>query len=307
MIERYGSFILLVGGCFLLVGGLSAADGGAKVGLCALGASLLVLAVVLTRTEGLVKVGPGGLEAQLRRVASEEAQQVSESLAEGGLDNLLATASGSRSLEDVAQPERIQHALSSLVETLERLEAAREKDEEPVPANALLEAAHGLMASQEWAEAARYFDRYVAVEPDNWDAQFSRAVAHANSRGGKESDLTSLRAYNDALALRPPETDTNLIARLFSYRGAILKRLDRLAEAEADLHIADGMATEDYERNDIRYNLACVFAMTDRRAAALSLIHSLEGTPFIEAIYANRHRYFEGLADDPEFLEMVGR
>lgn len=306
MIERHGSVVLLVGGCILLVGGLWASDSGAEVALCALGASLLVLAVVVTRTEGQLKLGPGGLEAKLRRVATEEALEVSESLADEGLDDLVATASGTRSLEEVAQPERIQQAVASLVETLERLESTQVRAESPAPAGALLEAAHGLMASGDWPGAAQYFDRYVVLEPDNWDAQFSRAVAHANSRGGTETNLASLRAYNDAIALRPSDTDTNLVARLFSYRGAILKRLERLPEAEADLHIAEGLATEDYEMNDIRYNLACVYAMTGRKAEALALIHSLEGTPFIGAIHGNRLLYFTALQDDPEFVEMVG-
>lgn len=307
MMERFGGLILLVGGGSLLAGGLLAADGGVTVGLCALGASLLVLAVVLNRTEGPLKVGPSGLETHLRREATVEARRVGDFLTENGLDSLLATASGDRSLEDVAQPEQIKRSLSSLVRALERLEVAQERDQdESVPPDVLLNAAHGLMAAEEWTKAANYFDRYVAVEPDNWEAQFSRAVAHANARSGKDSNLASLRAYNDALALRPPDAEPNLIARLFSYRGAILKRLGRLPEAEADLRIGDGLATEEYEKNDIRYNLACVFAMTNRRDEALSLVRTLEGTPFIEAIYANRHRYFEALADDPEFREMVG-
>jgi tetratricopeptide (TPR) repeat protein len=306
VIERHGGWVLLLSGCALVAGGLMAATGVAQVGLSALGASLVVLAVVLTRTEGDLKIGPSGLQASLSKTASEEAKDVTESLAESGLDDLLAVAGGDRSLDDVAQRDQIRDSLSSLLETVERLDAAREADQdESVPAAVLLGAAHGLMADREWAQAARYFDRYVEMEPNNWDAQFSRAVAHANTRAGKGSDLASLRAYNDAIALRPPETKPNLLARLFSYRGAMLKRLGRLTEAEADLRIAEGKATETYERNDVRYNLACVLAMMGRRTESLQLVRSLQGTPFIGAIRANRGRYFKSLADDPEFISLL--
>ncbi len=305
MIERHGGFVLLLAGCALAAGGLTAAASETQIGLCALGASLVVLSVVVTRTERL-KVGPGGLEARLRRTASEKAQSMNRSLAENGLDSLLAISGGDLSLDDVAQSDQIRRSLSSLLQTLESLDAAHGKNEdERVPAGALLGAAHGLMAAREWAKAALYFDRYAEVEPDNWDAQFSRAVAHANSRAGRESEVASLRAYNDAIALRPPETRPNLIARLLSYRAAMLKRLGRLAEAEADLRVAEGMATKPYEENDIRYNLACVLAMKGRHEESLQLVRSLQGTPFIAAIRANQDRYFESLANDPEFLALV--
>jgi tetratricopeptide (TPR) repeat protein len=304
-IERHGGLVLLLGGGALVAGGLTAKTSSAQVGLCALGAALMVLAVVLSRTEGNLKVGPGGLVASLRHTASEEARNVNESLAESGLDDLLTVARGTRSLDDAAQPDRTRRALSSLIETLERLDATRVERDDNVPASVLLGAAHGLMADREWAKAARYFDRYVEIEPDNWDEQFSRAVAHANRRGGKESDLASLRAYNDAIALRPPLTKTNLLARLLSYRGAMLKRLGRLAEAEADLRVAERMATETYETNDVRYNLACVLAMMGKRDESLRLVRSLEGTPFIRAIRANKDRYFSSLSHDPEFLSLL--
>jgi tetratricopeptide (TPR) repeat protein len=161
------------------------------------------------------------------------------------------------------------------------------------------------MAAKQWVQAAQYFDRYVEIDPTNWDALFSRAVAHANSRAGQGSDIAALRAYNDAITLRPPDLDANLVARLYSYRAAMMKRLGRLAEAEADLHVAEPLATKPYERDDIRYNLACVYAMTGRRTEVLRLVESLQGTRFIGAIRANLDRYFAALAEDPEFLALL--
>ncbi|MDA0160812.1 hypothetical protein OM076_11100 [Solirubrobacter ginsenosidimutans] len=237
-------------------------------------------------------------------VAVADSRRLNRSLSASGL-GLVDLATASRSLDDGPAADEIRHLLSSLLERVERLDQASSKRGDTVPAAALLEAAHGLMAARKWSEAAYYFDRYVQVDATNWDAMFSRAVAHANSRSGTEGDTAALRSYNDAIALRPQDLDANLLARLYSYRGAMFKRLGRLEEAEADLRVARSWATRDYERDDIRYNLACVCAMTDRRAETFELVESLRGTRFIGAIRANLHRYFAAFAADPEFLALL--
>lgn len=303
MIERNGALILFLAGGLLIAAGLAAAASEARLGLCALGAGLVALAVVLGRTEGRLKVGP--VETELRKNASEQAKSVSEILARSGMDDLVALAGGNRSLEDVAHPDQVRHATASLVHTLKRLEASEDVEEERRLAAAFLEAAHGLMADRKWDQAARFFDRYAAIEPNNWDAQYSRAVAHANSRGGRDTDLAALRAFNDAIALRPPHASSNLIARLLSYRAAMLKRLHRLDEAEADLRIGERKATERGEEADIRYNLACVLAMKGERDEALRYARSLRGTPYIASLRNHRESYFGSIAEDPEFLELL--
>jgi tetratricopeptide (TPR) repeat protein len=245
------------------------------------------------------------LYQQVHRLAvMADSQELNRSLTASGL-GLAEVAGQRRSLADVSDAGEIQHVLSSLLERLDHLDAANANRIATVPPDALLDAAHGLMAAHKWTEAAEYFDRYVEVHPKNWEALYSRAVAHANSRVGAESDLMALRAYGDAIALRPPDLEPNLLARLYSYRGAMMKRLRRLQEAEADLRVADAMATNKYERDDIHYNLAGVYAMTGRRAEALQLVKSLQGTVFIGAIKANRDRYFAALANDPEFLALL--
>jgi Flp pilus assembly protein TadD len=295
----------LVVAAALLVRGLTEGAIEAQVSLGALGAALAVLAVVLTRLEGPLKIGPGGVQAQLaRRKVMSEYLAVREQLDANDLD-LVTVATGERSLAEVPQAGRIRNQVASLVETVERIDSAIEDREELVPPEALLEIARGLMAANDWAEAAKYFDRYTEIKPTDWKAQFSRGVAYANSRQGPESDVAALRAYNDAIALHPANIDPNLVARLHSYRGAIFKRLGRLAEAEADLRLAQGMATHTDERNDINYNLACVFAMTDRRDESLNLVRSLRGTKYVGAIRANLHRYFEAMADDAELLALL--
>jgi Flp pilus assembly protein TadD len=161
------------------------------------------------------------------------------------------------------------------------------------------------MAVGDWSEAANYLDQYIKMNPADWDAQFSRAVAYANARDGDATDVAALRAYNDAIALRPSDVERNLFARLLTYRAAMLKRLKRLSEAEADLNQAAELATNQYEREDLAYNRACVAAMRNRRNETLNFTKSLLGTRYIGVIRAHLDDYFAHFAHDPEFLALL--
>jgi Flp pilus assembly protein TadD len=156
-------------------------------------------------------------------------------------------------------------------------------------------------------EAAKQFDEYIKHRPLDWDVHFSRAVAYANSREGLVTNTATLRSYNEAIALAPPDIDGNLRARLFSYRGGILKRLRRLEEAEADLMIAQKYATDDYETNDIKYNLAGVYALKGDRRKLLETVNQLRSAPqCLVAIHAHLNDYFANFANDKEFLQAIG-
>lgn len=170
-----------------------------------------------------------------------------------------------------------------------------------------LSLAMGAMAAGSFADAAAHFDAYSRDGGESWQAHFSRGVAHANRRGGPESDLASLRAYNEAIALAPPDIEVNRRARLFSYRGAMLKRLGRLQEAEADARIALSLATGDHEILDGHYNLACIHAMRGERQQMLNeaaLLRDSKG--HLGAIAAHRNDYFAQFVSDPELLELLG-
>ena len=171
----------------------------------------------------------------------------------------------------------------------------------------LLALAEGLMAESKWAEAGRKLEAYARVKPEDWEAHNLRGVAFANSRGGFETDMASLRACNEAIAFFPRDGEPNLRARLFAYRGAMLKRLGRLEEAEADLVIASRHASGDYEVHDIIYNLAGVFAMQRKREQLLEAVRRLSHKRrVLAAIRAHLHDYFEAYSDDDEFLQLIG-
>lgn len=162
------------------------------------------------------------------------------------------------------------------------------------------------MTEQRWSEAASYLDSYVNQIDDDWEAHFSRGVAHANTRSGVDSNRASLRAYDDAIALLPDDAPKHLVARLYGYRGAIKKRLGRLDEAEVDLRLARRLADTPYEVLDTTYNLACVMAMKNDRAASIHELYRLRDLGGINLVRGHLHDYFVNLRDDEEFRQLVG-
>jgi tetratricopeptide (TPR) repeat protein len=119
--------------------------------------------------------------------------------------------------------------------------------------------------------------------------------------------VTALRTYNEAIALAPPDLSDNERSRLYSYRGAIFKRLGRLEEARNDLSLGIAWAREDREINDALYNMAGITAMLGRREESLELLKQLisRDSQWSE-IVATRNNYFANLKNDPEFNRLTG-
>lgn len=169
-----------------------------------------------------------------------------------------------------------------------------------------LEMAKGFTVAGQWLRAAESYDKYVAVHPHDWEIHFLRAVAYANSRHGNDSDLTSLRAYGDAIALVPSSMNPNVLARLYTYRAAMLKRLGRLEEAESELLLARTWATNPYETNDNRYNLACVYAMKGEKAKTIAELRRLfADDPRYRSAVRARPEYFRSVQGDPEYVRLL--
>lgn len=144
-------------------------------------------------------------------------------------------------------------------------------------------------------------------DPMKWEDYFIRGVNAANSRGGAATNLAALRAYNEAIALAPADLPDNSRSRLHAYRGAILKRLGRLDEAEHDLILAQKLAVETSEVEDSDYNMACVMAMSGRPERALALVQKLVSRNVRWASILRASGYFRSLATHPEFTALVGR
>jgi Flp pilus assembly protein TadD len=249
-------------------------------------------------------------ERKVQELTAEMARyknQLSSSLSDAGIN--FETLLLGRSTKDLGEEIRltVEQTLSKMQGTLNKISEASQIDNPGWH----LELAKGLMATGEWMQAAGHFEKYVQYDPLNWEIQFSRAISYANSRGGRSTDLSALRAINEAIALasEDKDLDDNLRARLFSYRGAALKRLGRLDEAESDLGVAAKFARQDYEILDIDYNRACVYALRKQRGRLLDTILSIrqykKHPKILAAIRSHLHDYFAAFAHDEEFLKLL--
>jgi hypothetical protein len=91
-------------------------------------------------------------------------------------------------------------------------------------------------------------------------------------------------------------------ARLYTYRGAMLKRLNRLDEALSDFLLAQRWATEPYETMDNQYNLACIYAMLKEKPKMMECISNLSFAP--QYLHSIKHsHYFKNYHNDPDFLD----
>jgi tetratricopeptide (TPR) repeat protein len=240
---------------------------------------------------------------ELNAQALDLAPKLKQALESAGLD-FKALIAG-KGFEHVAENlrEEIKGDLKLLLSTLANLQV-KGVSLTSVPAPALLEAARGLMAEHQWGEAARYLDEY-AKSVDDWQVHWSRGVAYGNERRGIASDLAALRAYGESIALSPKTVDPNDLARLYSYKGAMLKRLGRLDEAEADLLLAKKMASRKFEMIDIAYNLSCVYAMMGRKYDAFTALRSLQALGGIDMVLGHLNDYFKDLKGEHEFRQLI--
>ncbi len=147
------------------------------------------------------------------------------------------------------------------------------------------------------------------LESSRWEDYYIRGVNLANSFGGSASDTAALCAYGEAIARAPSDLPTNTFSRLYGYRGAPFKRLNRLAEAEHDLLLAQQWAAEKREIEDAMYNMACVKAMGDEREEAIRILQDLisRNADWAE-IVKDPHRllrYFASIKDDPAFKSLT--
>lgn len=142
--------------------------------------------------------------------------------------------------------------------------------------NLNLSMAKAFAANEDWIKAAEQFEIVTKSKNDSWELYFSQGIAFANSRLSDLSNLKSLQSYSSAIAFLPKNIDQNTKARLFIYRGALLKRLNRLHEAESDIKIGLKYANSSYEINDGLYNLACVYAMLNRKKDFLEIKDDLK-------------------------------
>jgi hypothetical protein len=244
-------------------------------------------------------------QGRLREELNHSQEQLNAALSKEGLGPQ-ALALG-RDLRDAAEEAR-KNVLSLVDEMQEKLRAYKDEKGQSMEGEEgwSLSLARGEMATGRLSNAAALFDDYTLHADATWDIHFARAVAHANAREGASSNLAALRAYNEALALAPDDLDVDLRSRLHGYRGAILKRMGRLAEAQSDLLLALKIAMSREERHDALYNIAGVYALLEDRGRMLESVAALhDDENYKGAIRAHLSDYFAAYQHDTELLALL--
>ena len=256
----------------------------------------------LKRTEKWAEREQSNLKSELDKAKLE----IDALLKREGID--LSNLSTGKQLSDATNTARdnLQNLIFEMQNNIEKLKKDRSSRSDFSNPDWELSLAMGEMASGSFAKAAAHFDAYSKAEGNTWEANFTRGVAHANARAGFISNLASLRAYNEAIALAPTNINQEKRAKMFGYRGAMLKRLNRLDEAKSDLDIALSLAKSDYQLSDIRYNLACVYAMQHNKTAMMNELRILKDNFNVLCnISAHRSDYFQYFTNDTDFNSIV--
>lgn len=138
-----------------------------------------------------------------------------------------------------------------------------------------------------------------------WEVHDLEAVSYANQRD-PTADVLALRSIERALALRPDLPDPTRIGRLHVHRAALLKRLDRLDDAEAALSETRSLWAGTPAEADAWYNLACIYAMTSRREAMLDALFATRGdVDAVARVRSHLGDYFEQYARDRSLLAFL--
>lgn len=139
------------------------------------------------------------------------------------------------------------------------------------------------------------------LSDSSWEEHYVRGVNAANTRSGTKANTEALLEYAAAIALAPDTLPRNTVSRLYSYRGAMLKRLGRIEEAEQDIQLALKLATGPHELNDANWNMACIEAMSGRHSEAVARLRQLIKQDSRWARITQTAPYFRDLHGTSEF------
>jgi|GEM_PF-6377692 len=200
--------------------------------------------------------------------------------------------------------QAIDELIKKMMEKIDSLETLLPL-QASVISDSQLTLAKAQMAKGNLIDAADRFEEYTALSEASWEVYFSKAVNLANLRKDEHSNRASIKAYNDALNQLPSNINLNIKARIFSYRAAMLKRVNRLDEAESDLLLGKKLATATYEIDDINYNLACVYAMQGNKERMLDAISCIQHPASLKSIRHHMGDYFEKFRNDTDLANML--
>jgi Flp pilus assembly protein TadD len=168
--------------------------------------------------------------------------------------------------------------------------------------------AKAAIVSGNYVEAAEQLGKLSSAPSADWSAYLREGVAYANQRGGSDTNLKALRAYSQAIALAPHDLDADRLGKLFIYRGAMLKRLNRLLEARNDLSVALSLVKDSALLMDAHYNVASIEAASGNHSAAIEHLGKIaHNDAYLQLVRHHRKDYFAGLEGNSAFEKLVSK
>lgn len=168
----------------------------------------------------------------------------------------------------------IKNEISLLMDKIDNLE--NKNNSEEIDVDYHLSLADGYVVKNEWEKAAYHYDIAITKINDNWNLHFKRGISHANTKKDRDSFYKALQSYSNAIIFIPDEIDNNVKARLYIYKGAMLKRLQRYQEAIVNIKYGQEIAEDAYEILDSYYNLGGIYAIQNKIEELVKVVNYLK-------------------------------
>lgn len=134
-----------------------------------------------------------------------------------------------------------------------------------------------------WKTSALYFDKSIALFEKHFQFFFMAGIAYYNIRIDNGSFDKALDYFNTAIRNLSIDSDNDLKARLYTYKGATLKRQTNYSDALNWVLKGLSFAEHEHEKARAHYNLACIYALKDDQ------IELLESLKYLKT---NNEKYF---------------
>jgi tetratricopeptide (TPR) repeat protein len=168
-----------------------------------------------------------------------------------------------------------------------------------------LSVGNGFLVNKEWKKAAHHLEIASLSQPEDWNLHLTIGICYANIRGGRLTNIKSIEAYTRAI-IHIPVIDKEVKGKTYIYRGAMLKRINKLDEAELDVKFGLSQTKSKRFQSDGLYNLACIYAMRNDREELFQVMNKLKPTnAYMNTIRHHLKDYFKNFENDKEFIDFI--
>jgi tetratricopeptide (TPR) repeat protein len=240
---------------------------------------------------------------QLLQEKEQLQKQLSEALKSEGIDiNFLLNNSSLKELT-AGFTDKVEHLTRKLEDVQEHIQNNKQHD--IIDGEYHLSLGNGFVVNSNWAKATYHLDLAAISYPEDWNLHFTRGVSYANMRGGTNTNIKGIEAYTQAI-IHIPGYENEFKSKIHIYRGALFKRINKLDEAELDVEFGLANTQDRYFIADAKYNLACIYAMQNKREKLFSVLRELKNSnTFKPGLRFHLNDYFLNFKTDKEFLELI--